>query len=81
VNSRNPTQVSLERKTTAVTSILAGVLLVLIIQLWLIHIALEAHLAANPTVALPTFVASLVCFAVNLGLLRFLYALDGAKDG
>ena len=76
----DPEQVKLERRATGMTSILAGVLMVLIIQLWLINIALEAHLAANPTVAIPTFLASLVCFGVNLGLLAFLYRLDRSKE-
>ena len=76
---RDIEEVRLQQRTVAVTSILAGVLLVLVIQLWLVNVALEAHLSANPTVAVPTFIASLVCFALNLGLLRFLYRLD-AKE-
>jgi len=80
MRQEDASEVNLERRSTAVTSILAGVLLVLIIQLWLVHIALEAHLAANPTVAIPTFIASLVCFGINLGMLKFLYAVDSTKE-
>jgi len=66
----------LERKTLAATALLSGVLIVLLLQLWLITVALEAHLAADPKVAVPTFVASTVCFAVNLGLLKHLNTID-----
>jgi hypothetical protein len=76
---RDPKEVRIEQRTIGMTSVLAGVLLVLIIQLWLITVALEAHLSANPAVAIPTFAASLICFAVNICLLRYLYRLD-AKE-
>jgi hypothetical protein len=72
----DPRENRLKQRAESVTSLLAGVLLVLILQLWLITVALEAHLAADASVALPTFVASVICFLVNLGLLRYLYQID-----
>ena len=56
--------------------IMLGVMVVLLIQLWLITIALESYLAANMTLAVPTFLASGFCFALNLWLLKGLYGLD-----
>ena len=70
-----------ERKTQSMTAVLAGVLIVFLLQLWLIHVALEAHLAADPHVAVPTFIASAVCFFINLGLLRYVNLIDSAKEG
>ena len=76
----DPRQNRLKQRTESVTCLLAGVLLVLILQLWLITVALEAHLAADASVAVPTFAASLICFMVNLGLLRYLYQIDGSGN-
>jgi energy-converting hydrogenase Eha subunit E len=55
-------------------------LAVFLMQLWLITIALEAFMAARGELALPTFLASGACFALNLWLLRYVYRIDREKD-
>jgi len=70
----------LEQRTRAVTVLTVVVLLVLLIQLWLITIALEEYLAAKDHLAVGTFLASGACFLLNLGLLKYLYDLDRARD-
>jgi hypothetical protein len=77
---RDPELAKIEQRSQSVLPIMLGVMVVLLLQLWLITIALESYLAANMAHALPTFLASLVCFALNLWLLRGLYRLD-SKDG
>ncbi|MCC6729703.1 MAG: hypothetical protein IT208_10240 [Chthonomonadales bacterium] len=72
----------LERRTAPVTMLMMCVLLVLFIQLWLVTIALEEHLAAHSSLAVPTFLASGGCFLLNLWLLRYLYRVErGRKEG
>lgn len=73
---RDPKLARLEQKSQSALPIMLGVMVLLLIQLWLITIALESYLAANPKLAAPTFCASLFCFALSLGLLRALYTID-----
>lgn len=70
----------LEQRTRAVSVLTIVILLVILIQMWLATIALEEYLAARSTLAVGTFLASGACFLLNLGLLRYLYDLDRARD-
>jgi hypothetical protein len=65
-----------QRRAHAVSVLLIFILLIFLLQLWLIFIALEEHLAEQTTLALPTFLASGGCFLVNLWLLKYLNDLD-----
>jgi hypothetical protein len=55
---------------------LALVVLIVILQLWLLTATMNAYLGGDRDVALPSAIASLVCFGLNLGLLRYLFRLD-----
>ncbi len=61
--------------------ILAGIVslvaLIVVLQLWLLTASMNAYLGGDQGIALPAAVASLVCFVLNLGLLRYVYLLDG----
>lgn len=70
----------LEQRTRAVTVLTTVILLVILIQMWLATIALEEYLAARSALAVGTFLASGACFLLNLGLLKYLYDLDRARD-
>jgi hypothetical protein len=59
-----------------VQGILCFVLVIDIIQLWLITATMNSYLGGDSGVPLPALVVSLICFALNLGLLKFLYSLD-----
>ena len=72
----DPHQAKLEQRAQGVMTLMAFILGVLLIQLWLLTIALEEFMAAHTGLALPTFGASGLCFLLNLWLLRTLYALD-----
>lgn len=52
------------------------VVLIVALQLWLLTATMNAYLGGDGDVALPAFAASLVCFALNLGLLRYVYRLE-----
>lgn len=65
-----------ERRTHAISVLMVFVLLVLVLQLWMITIALEEFLAARSSLAWPTFLTSLGCFGLNLWLLKYVNDLD-----
>ena len=68
-----------EQKTTIVYGILCFVLLIVVAQVWLLIATMNAFLGGDNTVVWPALLASVACFALNAGLLRYLMALD-AKD-
>jgi hypothetical protein len=55
--------------------ILCLVLMIVILQLWLFTATMEAYLGGDQTTAVPAALASLACFGLVLGLLRYLRAL------
>lgn len=59
-----------------VYGILSIVLILVILQLWLLTATMNAFLGGDEGVVWPAAIASLVCFLLNLGLLRFLYKLE-----
>ena len=67
---------SRQQKTTIVFGILAIVLTIVILQLWLLTATMNAYLAHQEDVILPAAIASLVCHALNLGLLRYIYKME-----
>ena len=77
---RDPRTAKREQKSQGVQMLMIFSLILLLIQLWLITIALEAHLAAHSELALPTFAASGFCFVLNLWVLHYLNAVDGEED-
>ena len=73
---RDPVLARTEQKAQSVLPLMIGAMVLLLLQIWLITIALESYLAANTTEAVPTFAASVFCFLLNLWLLRYLYRVD-----
>lgn len=65
-----------EQKITIVYGILCIVILLVVLQLWLLTATMNAYLGGDTGVIWPALIASLVCFLLNLGLLRHLYAMD-----
>ena len=61
---RDPNRSRWAQSAQAITMIMVFVLVVLLIQLWLITIALEEFLAARSTLAVSTFLASLFCLSI-----------------
>ena len=67
---------SRQQKSTIVFGILAIVLLIVVLQLWLLTATMNAFLAGRDSVILPAAIASLVCLALNVGLLRYVYRME-----
>jgi hypothetical protein len=67
---------SRKQKTTIVFGILAIVLMMVILQLWLLTATMNAFLAGQERVIIPAAIASIVCFMLNAGLLRYIYRME-----
>lgn len=60
------------QQTIVVSGILALLLVLVVLQLWLLSATMNAFLGGDDSVVWPAAAASLVCFLLNLGLLRYL---------
>lgn len=60
------------QRASAITGVLCFVLILVVIQLWLLTATMNAYLGGDDGVVWPALVASAVCLALNLGLLRYL---------
>ena len=67
---------SRQQKMTIVFGILSIVLIIVVLQLWLLTATMNAYLAGQDRVILPAAIASLVCFALNAGLLSYIYRME-----
>jgi hypothetical protein len=64
------------QRMTIVNGILTFVVLLVVLQLWLLTATMNAYLGGDTDILLPAALASLVCLALNGGLLGYLYRLD-----
>jgi hypothetical protein len=65
-----------EQRQTIIYGILCIVIVIVILQLWLLTATMNAYLGGDETIIWPAALASLVCLGLNLGLLRYLYAME-----
>ncbi len=63
--------------STLFSALLMFIATLVVIQLWLVAAALDAMLARQFTVLVPTAIASMVLFLMSGGLLLFVFAFDG----
>ncbi len=64
------------QRTGIVYGILSIVLVLVVLQLWLLTATMNAYLGGDGAIVWPAAGASVVCLALNLGLLRYLYRLE-----
>jgi uncharacterized membrane-anchored protein len=64
------------QRMTIVLGIMCIVAIIVVLQLWLFTATMEAFLGGNNAIALPAFLASVVCLLFNLGLFYYLRHLD-----
>lgn len=67
---------SRQQKMTIVFGILSIVVMIVVLQLWLLTATMNAFLAGQERVIVPAAVASLICFALNAGLLSYIYRME-----
>ena len=65
-----------EQRTTVIHGILCLVLILVVLQLWLLIATMNAYLGGDESVIWPAGAASVACLLLNLGLLRYLYAIE-----
>jgi len=67
---------SRQQKMTIVFGILSIVIMIVVLQLWLLTATMNAFLAGQERVIVPAAVASIICFALNAGLLSYIYKME-----
>ena len=71
-----PRPLSRDQRTTVVYGILCFILVLVVLQLWLLIATTNAYLGGDESVIWPAGVVSAICLLLNLGLLRYLYAIE-----
>ena len=74
--SSPPRPFTREQRMPIITGMLAFVLLLVVLQLWLLTATMNAYLGGDDAVVWPAAFASLLCLAMNAGLLRYLRRLE-----
>lgn len=64
------------QKSTIAQGILGIVLVIVVLQLWLLTATMHAFLGGEDAVIIPAAIASAVFFALNAGLLWYLYQIE-----
>ncbi len=64
------------QKMPIALGILSIVLVIVILQLWLLTATMNAFLAGEQAVIIPAAAGSLILFALNAGLLFYLYRME-----
>lgn len=67
---------SREQRLTIIYGILCIVLTIVILQLWLLIATMNAYLGGDHAVIWVAALASLVCLALNAGLIWYVYRMD-----
>jgi hypothetical protein len=65
-----------DQRATIVNGMLAFVVMIVILQLWLLTATMHAFLGGDRSLVWPAAGVSLVCLALNAGLLRYLYYIE-----
>ena len=74
---RAPRTFSRSQRTPIVQGMLAFVLILVVLQLWLLTATMNAYLGGDDGIVWPAAIASVFCFLLNAGLLRYLRRLGG----
>ena len=69
---------SRDQRTTVVHGMLAFVLIAVVLQLWLLTATMHAWLGGDDALVVPGLVISVVCLALNAGLLLYLRRIEQA---
>jgi hypothetical protein len=67
------------QRTTIINGMLAFVLMLVVLQLWLLTATMNAYLGGDDAIIWPAAAVSLLCLALNGGLLRYLYHIERAR--
>jgi len=70
---------SRRQRLTILSGMLSFVVMLVVLQLWLLSATMNAYLGGGHRVIWPAAAASVICFLLNAGLLRYLYFIDRAR--
>lgn len=76
--NRGPRTFTRAQRMPIVQGMLAFVLILVVLQLWLLTATMNAYLGGDSSIVWPAAFASLGCFALNAGLVRYLRRLDNS---
>lgn len=65
-----------QQRVPIVIAVLCIVITIVVMQLWLFTATMDAYLRRDASILIPAAIASLVCLALNVGLLLHLRRLD-----
>jgi len=68
-----------QQRMIVISGMLAFVLMLVVLQLWLLTATMNAYLGGDDRVIWPAAGASLACFVLNAGLLRYLFSIDRTR--
>lgn len=74
--ARDRRPLSRDQRMTVMYGILCFVLILVVVQLWLLTATMHAYLGGDTSLIIPGGIASIICLALNLGLLRYLYVME-----
>lgn len=69
-----------QRRKEPAEGIFLFVLIMVVLQLWLLTATMNAYLGGDDGVVWPAAIASLLCFALNAGLLRYMWRLENPRS-
>jgi hypothetical protein len=69
---------SRQQRMTMVYGILCIEVVIVVLQLWLLTATMNAYLGGDQTIIWPAALASIACFGLNIGLVRYLYVMERA---
>jgi hypothetical protein len=72
----NDSRFARHQKTTILSGVLCFVMILVILQLWLLTATMNAYLGGDQSVLVPAAFASIACLGLDVGLLRYVYALE-----
>ena len=67
---------SRSQQSTMIYGRISFILTHVVCQLWLVTATVNAFLGGDDSIVWPAGIASAVCLALNIGLLRYLYTLE-----
>jgi hypothetical protein len=70
-----------EQRAIIIYGMLFFVLIVVVLQLWLLTATMNAWLGGDESIVWPAAAASAACFALNLGLFRYLVRIERTRAG
>ena len=70
-----------DQRAIIIYGMLFFVLIIVVLQLWLLTATMNAWLGGDESVVWPATAASTACFALNLGLFRYLARIERTRGG